>query len=278
VIREPWDCLLNGPTLQLEPLAPGRFRVRRKDGGAVVGIVDVRDGSCPRLDARPAARRAEAAEVLRVLGPWLGGRARLELRQAAERPRAARGMRRGRLRRLALGPHPAGANIDWLAQLGIEKDYGARLGIERVGEPALLHPAGRDRHGRPQWLAPAAAEAWRQMREAAQREGIALEIVSGFRSTAYQAAIFRRKLARGLSLAQILAVNAAPGYSEHHSGRALDIGTPGSPPAEEPFEDTPAFAWLTANAGRHGFRMSYPRGNPQGFVYEPWHWCWQPTR
>jgi hypothetical protein len=278
VIREPWDCLLNGPTLQLEPLAPGRFRVRRKDGGAILGAVDARDEAYVRLDALPAASRAEAAEVLRMLRPWLGGRACLELRLAAERPRAAHGMRRGRLRRLALGPHRAGANIDWLVRLGIETDYGARLGIERVAEPALLHPAGHDRHGRQHWLAPAAAGAWRQMREAAGREGIALEIVSGFRSTAYQAAIFRRKLARGQSLAQILAVNAAPGYSEHHSGRAIDIGTPGSPPAEEPFEDTPAFAWLTANAGHHGFRMSYPRGNAQGFVYEPWHWCWQPTR
>ena len=35
---------------------------------------------------------------------------------------------------------------------------------------------------------------------------------------------------------------------------------------------TPAFAWLAANAGAHGFHMSYPRDNPHGIVYEPWHW------
>ena len=63
-----------------------------------------------------------------------------------------------------------------------------------------------------------------------------------------------------------------PGWSEHHSGRALDISAPGEPAAEESFEATPAFAWLTTNAGAHGFTMSYPRDNPHGIVHEPWHW------
>ncbi|HEY4556327.1 MAG TPA: D-alanyl-D-alanine carboxypeptidase family protein, partial [Lysobacter sp.] len=92
----------------------------------------------------------------------------------------------------------------------------------------------------------------------------------------YQLGIFERKLARGLGLAQILTVNAAPGYSEHHSGYALDIGAPGEPPAEESFEGTPAFGWLRAHADGHGFVMSYPRDNPHGIVYEPWHWCYRP--
>ena len=56
------------------------------------------------------------------------------------------------------------------------------------------------------------------------------------------------------------------------SGRALDIGTPDEPPAEESFERTTAFAWLRDNAGAYGFVMSYPRDNPHGIVYEPWHW------
>jgi len=68
---------------------------------------------------------------------------------------------------------------------------------------------------------------------------------------------------------------AAPGYSEHHGGRALDIGTPDEPPAEESFEKTAAFEWLQRNAEGHGFVLSYPRDNPHGIVYEPWHWCWR---
>ena len=97
------------------------------------------------------------------------------------------------------------------------------------------------------------------------------KVYEAHRSHAYQLGIFRRKLARGQRLEDILAVNAAPGYSEHHGGRALDIGTPGEPPAEESFEATPEFDWLTAKAARFGFSMSYPRGNPHGIVYEPWH-------
>ena len=115
------------------------------------------------------------------------------------------------------------------------------------------------------------------MRLHAARDGIALDAISGFRSHAYQLGIFERKLARGQSVPQILQVNAAPGFSEHHSGHALDIGTPGDAPAEETFEATAAFAWLQANAGTHGFHLSYPRDNPHGIVYEPWHWCWKPA-
>jgi D-alanyl-D-alanine carboxypeptidase len=112
------------------------------------------------------------------------------------------------------------------------------------------------------------------MRSAARADDVTLEAISGYRSHEYQLGIFRRKLARGLALEQILAVNAAPGYSEHHSGEAIDIGTPGEPPAEESFETTPAFAWLQRRAVGFGFRMSYPRDNPHGIVYEPWHWRW----
>jgi D-alanyl-D-alanine carboxypeptidase len=110
------------------------------------------------------------------------------------------------------------------------------------------------------------------MRDAARADGVELLLVSAYRSVVYQTVLVQRKLARGLTLDEILRVNAAPGYSEHHSGRALDVTTPGSPPAEESFEATPAFAWLMRRASEFGFRLSYPRGNPHGILYEPWHW------
>ena len=71
---------------------------------------------------------------------------------------------------------------------------------------------------------------------------------------------------------EILTVNAAPGFSEHHTGNAVDIATPGSRPLTEEFEATPAFEWLSANAENYGFSMTYERDNPWGFIYEPWHW------
>ncbi|WP_305805487.1 M15 family metallopeptidase [Stenotrophomonas sp. YIM B06876] len=161
-----------------------------------------------------------------------------------------------------------------LQQLGLDESYGPRHGLELVAEPAHLALAGFDRYRRPLWLTAAAARAWQGMQHRARMDGILLEAISGYRSHAYQLAIFDRKLARGLDVAQILTVNAAPGYSEHHSGCALDIGTPGELPAEESFEATPAFGWLQRHAGRFGFTMSYPRDNPFGIIYEPWHWCW----
>ena len=162
-----------------------------------------------------------------------------------------------------------------LQQLDLEADAYAQVsGLALEAEPVLLHAAGRDRFGRPLWLRRGAAQAWQRLRLAAQREGIALDAISGYRSHDYQLGIFERKLARGQTVQEILRVNAAPGFSEHHSGLALDIGTPGDPPAEEGFERTDAFAWLQHNARAHSFRLSYPRDNPHGIVYEPWHWRW----
>ena len=112
------------------------------------------------------------------------------------------------------------------------------------------------------------------MRDAASTNDVDLQVVSAFRSADYQLGIIERKLARGQSVAEILHVSAAPGYSEHHSGRALDLTTPGFVALEEEFETSSAFAWLRANAGRFGFTLSYPRGNPHAIAYEPWHWCW----
>jgi D-alanyl-D-alanine carboxypeptidase len=163
-----------------------------------------------------------------------------------------------------------------LHALGLDDGYGERSGLPLVAEPMWLAFAGHDRYRRPLWLHPRTARAWTHLREAAMRDDVVLEAISGYRSHDYQLGIFERKLARGLAVDEILTVNAAPGYSEHHSGLALDIGAPDEPPAEESFERTAAFAWLRENAGDYGFVMSYPRDNPHGIVYEPWHWAFSP--
>ena len=162
-----------------------------------------------------------------------------------------------------------------LDALGLDDAYAERTSLPLVAEPDHLAFAGFDRFRRPLWLLPGAARAWLHLQADALRDDIVLESISGYRSHDNQLGIFERKLARGQKVDEILTVNAAPGYSEHHGGRALDIGTPAEPPAEESFERTPAFAWLQRNAAAHGFVLSYPRDNPHGIVYEPWHWCWR---
>jgi D-alanyl-D-alanine carboxypeptidase len=114
------------------------------------------------------------------------------------------------------------------------------------------------------------------MRDAAGADGVDLVLVSAFRSIARQAELLAAKLAKGMTLEQALEYSAYPGHSEHHSGNAIDIGSPCAPPLEQEFETTPAFAWLTANARRFAFALSYPRGNPYGIAYESWHWCHHP--
>lgn len=160
------------------------------------------------------------------------------------------------------------------AQLGVPADYARSRGLRRVAEPARLAFVGYDIHARPQWLTPRAAQAWLQLRQAAALGQVELQLVSAFRSIEYQVGIVQRKLARGQNIAQILQVSAAPGYSEHHSGRAIDLTTPSFAALEEEFERSPAFRWLTNNAAKYGFTLSFPRGNPHRIAYEPWHWCW----
>ncbi|MGE5625456.1 MAG: D-alanyl-D-alanine carboxypeptidase family protein [Bacillota bacterium] len=159
-------------------------------------------------------------------------------------------------------------------ELGIPADYAARAKLALCEEASELVSIGNDISGREQRLHPKAAAAWRGMREAAQKDGIELQVVSGYRSVDYQRALIQRKLDRGMSIADVLRINAAPGYSEHHTGRALDLTAPDCPPLEQGFETTTAFAWLTRHAGRHRFHLSYPRGNPHGITYEPWHWAY----
>lgn len=113
------------------------------------------------------------------------------------------------------------------------------------------------------------------MRDAAAADGVELLLISAFRSVEFQAALIRAKLARGMTISEVLKVNAPPGYSEHHTGCAIDIGARDMAPLDEAFESTPAFVWLHARAQDFGFVLSYPRENVEGYGYEPWHWCWQ---
>ncbi|WP_240954242.1 M15 family metallopeptidase [Solimonas marina] len=141
-------------------------------------------------------------------------------------------------------------------------------------EAKRLQPVGIGTDGRDKMLVPAAATAWLAMREAAAIDGVELLLISAFRGVEFQAMLIRNKLQRGMTIDDALKINAAPGFSEHHTGRAVDVGTPGVAALDEGFETTAAFAWLSEAAQSFGFYLSYPRGNAEGYWYEPWHWCW----
>jgi len=100
------------------------------------------------------------------------------------------------------------------------------------------------------------ARAFTTMRDAAAEAGVYLQPWSGFRSNEKQSALYEEWKAGVGNPA------AKPGYSNHQSGRAIDINLLGVP------KET--FAWLKKHASRYGFRRTV--------ASEPWHWEYSPPR
>jgi len=65
--------------------------------------------------------------------------------------------------------------------------------------------------------------------------------------------------------------SADQGYSEHQIGTTVDLTTPKLGAGFTKFDGSTAYTWLTENAYRYGFIISYPKQNAY-FQYEPWHW------
>lgn len=162
-------------------------------------------------------------------------------------------------------------------QLGIPLDLLQTRNLPLFDEATELIDVAIATDGRIWQLTPAAAQAWWAMQKAAFNDGIDLQIASAYRASARQVELIQKKLDAGIAIDDILQVLAPPGCSEHHTGRAVDIFTPGGPVVTEAFETTAAFTWLNQNAEQFGFTLSFPRDNPYGYVYEPWHWCFSAT-
>ena len=115
------------------------------------------------------------------------------------------------------------------------------------------------------------------MREEAKKDGIYLVFLSGFRSINLQNDIFYSlKSFRNQEAAERARVSAPPGYSEHSTGFAIDIGdaTQRETDFETEFENTDAFKWLMRNAAKFHFKLSFKKDNK--FIdYEPWHWRYE---
>ncbi len=122
--------------------------------------------------------------------------------------------------------------------------------------------------------------ALRKMREAAASDGVFLVFLSGYRSISLQNEIFyENKSIRNQIAIERARVSAPPGYSEHSTGYAIDIGDRDRPETdfEISFENTPSFQWLKNNAAKYHFILSFPKNNLQNVSYEPWHWRYEGT-
>ena len=118
------------------------------------------------------------------------------------------------------------------------------------------------------------ATALESMVAAAKSEGLGLNLQSGYRSYSFQVSLYNRYVQQqGQAVAD--SQSARPGYSEHQTGLAADLGSVSHPECdvEACFGTTPEGKWLAANAYKYGFIIRYPQNmqNITGYIYEPWH-------
>jgi len=116
-----------------------------------------------------------------------------------------------------------------------------------------------------------------KMREEAKNDGIHLVFLCGYRAINLQNDIFfSLKSIRNQEAAERARVSAPPGYSEHSTGFAIDIGdaTQRETDFETDFENTDAFRWLIKNAAKFHFKLSFNKDNKY-IDYEPWHWRYE---
>jgi D-alanyl-D-alanine carboxypeptidase len=123
-----------------------------------------------------------------------------------------------------------------------------------------------------------AAASLRTMEQAATADGVPLVVLSAFRSVAEQEHLFFAIKAQRNQTSQDRAkVSAPPGFSEHSTGYAIDVGDPRRPQSNlsPTFAQTATYQWLLKNAARYQFALSFPLNNPQGVSFEPWHWRYE---
>ncbi len=126
--------------------------------------------------------------------------------------------------------------------------------------------------GRVMDLRPVPLEQLELMWRAADRDDVELLVRSAYRSYSTQRTLFNNYV-RDHGEEEANRFSARPGQSEHQLGTTVDFGGT-DVDLSAAFANTAAGRWLSANAYRFGFVMSYPDGKEQitGYIFEPWHY------
>jgi D-alanyl-D-alanine carboxypeptidase len=109
----------------------------------------------------------------------------------------------------------------------------------------------------------------KEMLDDALEDGVKIWVSSAYRSFYEQAGLkgaYTQTYGSGANT-----FSADQGYSEHQLGTTLDFTTEGLGGGLGGFDTTKAYEWLTENAHKYGFTLSYPKNNAY-YVFEPWHW------
>ncbi|TWT02227.1 D-alanyl-D-alanine carboxypeptidase family protein [Planomicrobium sp. CPCC 101079] len=147
-------------------------------------------------------------------------------------------------------------------------------------EPTVINGIllANKQHPLPETYAPGegkeARAAFEKMREKALQEEIDLVAFSTYRDFSRQKELYNGYVAKdGQEAAD--RYSARPGYSEHQTGLAFDIGEAGQEQhwASASFGETKGGKWLAENAHNYGFILRYPEGSESitGYMHESWH-------
>jgi D-alanyl-D-alanine carboxypeptidase len=175
---------------------------------------------------------------------------------------------------LALGL--AAPSVPAVAATGYDIDSASSLQVvvdkHRPLNPASYVPAQLVRV-QGQLMQAQAANAYKQFAKAAKAAGVNVIPISGYRSYSEQANLYNSYVNQyGQATADTIA--ARPGYSEHQTGLAIDIGNAsGICALDACFATTPAGKWAAQHGREYGFIIRYPDGADAitGYTYEPWH-------
>ncbi len=112
-----------------------------------------------------------------------------------------------------------------------------------------------------------AEKALRIMADDANKAGVKLMVSSTYRSYEYQVTVYNR-LVKIDGQAEADRESARPGTSQHQLGSVIDFGS-----IDDSYAETKACKWLTANAEKYGWSLSFPKGyeDVTGYRWECWH-------
>jgi D-alanyl-D-alanine carboxypeptidase len=98
-------------------------------------------------------------------------------------------------------------------------------------------------------------------------------IVSGYRTIYDQKEILDEKIMK-LGKAEAEKRATKPGYSEHHTGYALDIGIFNDNEQSQSYTGSGKYSWVNENCKNYGFILRYSGDKAEitGITNEPWHY------
>ena len=106
--------------------------------------------------------------------------------------------------------------------------------------------------------------------DSALKQGLNIRAISAYRDVSYQENLYS-KYSKNDSLEIVDTYSARPGYSEHHTGLAIDVDNINT--SYEYFEYTDEYEWMINNSYKYGFILRYPKSKEDitGYKYESWH-------